>query len=261
MQSEQEAEKFFTGITPVSVAADSHAGLVRLLNEDSFGYHVEPGAHAVLSVIADGIGGHESGNIASNLCVRLLLNSWRNLDFNQPKTVEEWGDFMLSEIEKANVTIYNINEIYQIQHPMGTTIVSAVFLKDLVLIAHAGDSRCYRLRDENLQQLTDDHSFVAELVRKNILTQEEAHTHPFAHIISKSVGPIQDMKPDLNKFMREPGDRFLFCTDGLTNHVSDEEIKNVLLKASKPEEAVRILLNAAIHGGGEDNITLICVFG
>lgn len=260
MHIELETEKFLTGITPACVSADSHAGLVRLLNEDSFGYHIEPGAPAILAVIADGIGGHESGNIASNLCVRLLLNSWRNIDFNHPRTVEEWGDFMLAEIEKANVTIYNINEIYQIQHPMGTTVVSAIFLKDIVLVAHAGDSRCYRLRDENLQQLTDDHSFVAELVRKNILSPEEAHTHPFAHIISKSVGPIQEMKPDLNKFMREPGDRFVFCTDGLTGHVSDDEIKEVLLTASKPEEAVRTLLNKALHGGGEDNITIVCVF-
>jgi len=260
MRQNHENTGLPAGIEADKIAADSHVGLVRMLNEDCFAYYVGNDCPASFAVLADGIGGHESGNIASTLCTRIILNSWRSSQFNENSTEKELSDFLSSEIIKANSIIYNLNNMYQIQHPMGTTVVASVFFRDKVIVAHAGDSRFYRLRDGTLEQLTNDHSFVAELVRKNIIKPEEAPYHPFAHIISKSVGPVLEMVPEMNIFERKAGDRYLLCTDGLTNHVEDHAIQGIMAEAATPYESVHRLLNSSLRGGGEDNITIICVW-
>ncbi|OGV46907.1 MAG: hypothetical protein A2017_16785 [Lentisphaerae bacterium GWF2_44_16] len=260
MQQNPENTSIMSRIDPDKIAADSHVGLVRMLNEDCFAYYTGNDCPASFALLADGIGGHESGNIASTLCTRIVLNSWRNSQFSENSTEKELSDFLSSEIIKANSIIYNLNNMYQIQHPMGTTVVASIFFKDKVIVAHAGDSRFYRLRSGKLEQLTDDHSFVAELVRKNIIKPEEAPYHPFAHIISKSVGPVLEMAPEVNTFERQPGDRYLLCTDGLTNHVEDNTIQGMMSESATPYESVHRLLNSSLRGGGEDNITIICVW-
>lgn len=245
-------------ISPFNVAGDSHPGLVRELNEDSFGYNVGEGCRRTFVAVADGIGGHECGDIASNLCMKMLLSSWRGL--RNKATVDEalCADFLRSNLEKVNEVIFNINETYNIQ--MGTTAVAAVILPHSIVIAHAGDSRLYRLREGRLERLTNDHSFVSELVRKKVITETEALTHPFAHIISKSVGPTPKLDPEVKTFDRGIADRFMLCTDGLTQHVPDYEIQRIMNEAYDPQQAVRRMLNAALRGGGEDNITIVSVF-
>ena len=168
--------------------------------------------------------------------------------------------FLQAEITRANDYIFEINQRYHIQHPMGTTVVSGMFYPGGLLVAHAGDSRCYRFRAGKIERLTEDHSFVAELVKKNIIKPEEAQFHPFAHIISRSIGPAPSLDLEIGNFKRIPHDRYLFCSDGLTNHVEDAELQRVIGKAGDAYEAVRMLLKAALRGGGEDNITIVCVF-
>ena len=245
-------------ISPFNVAGDSHPGLVRELNEDCFGYNVGEGCRRTFAAVADGIGGHECGDIASNLCMKMLLSAWRSL--RNKATVDEaaCADFLRQNLEKVNEVIFNINETYNIQ--MGTTVVASIILPHSIVIAHAGDSRLYRLRNSRLERLTNDHSFVAELVRKKVITETEALTHPFAHIISKSVGPAPKLEPEVKTYDRGMTDRFLLCTDGLTQHVPDMEIQRVLSETYDPQQAVRRLLNASLRGGGEDNITMIGVF-
>jgi protein phosphatase len=242
-----------------SVYADTHVGLVRDYNEDSFAYYIFPDSSNLMAAVADGIGGHESGDIASNLCLRLLLTAFREYA-NENMSSRQWKKFFDREIRNANQLIFSLNQKYKIQHPMGTTIVASLVLKDKIIVAHAGDSRLYRLRDAKLEKLTEDHSFVAELVRKKIISEEEALHHPFAHIISRSIGPADNMEPEINIFDHQEGDKFLLCSDGLTNHISDEEINETLSRSDTPRDAVRRLLNSSLRGGGEDNITIIGIF-
>jgi serine/threonine protein phosphatase PrpC len=135
-----------------------------------------------------------------------------------------------------------------------------VFYPGGLAIAHAGDSRCYRLRNGIMEQLTADHSYVADLVRNKLISIEEARNHPFAHIISRSIGPIEDVDLEIKTYERRERDRYLFCSDGLTVHLEDIEIETILYDASNPYDAAKNLLYTALRSGGEDNITVLCVF-
>lgn len=247
-------------ISPMDVVADSHVGLIREINEDSYVYCVNTGSRNTLVAVADGIGGHEGGDIASSLCIRTLASEWRNGDFAGTKSSGKIRKFLESQVNKANQMIYDLNRSYNIQHPMGTTIVAGVFSPQSLCLAHAGDSRCYCLRDGDLIQLTQDHSYVAELVRNNLISSEEARVHPFSHIISKSVGPVMGLDVELRTFPRQRDDRYLFCSDGLNTHLDDVEIETILSGAASAYDAVRELLYASLRGGGEDNITVLCVY-
>lgn len=247
-------------ISPIDIVADSHVGLIRECNEDSYAYCVDSHNQNAFVAVADGIGGHEGGDIASSLCLQTLAAEWRNNNYGNTKSARKIKHFLNSQLLRANQRIFDLNQSYNVQHPMGTTIVAGVFYPGFVTLAHAGDSRCYRLRNGVLNQLTEDHSYVAELVRNNLISLEEARVHPFSHIISKSVGPILNLEVELNTFERKKGDRYILCSDGLTGHLSDIEIETILYDAQNPYEAVRQLLYASLRGGGEDNITVLCVF-
>lgn len=247
-------------LSPIDIVADSHVGLIRECNEDSYAYCVNTDDQNAFVAIADGIGGHEGGDIASCLCLQTMVSAWRNNEFANTSSTKKIKKYLESQVHRANQLIYDLNQSYNIQHPMGTTIVAGVFYPDSLMLAHAGDSRCYRMRNGVLSQLTQDHSYVAELVRNNLISLEEARVHPFSHIISKSVGPVLGLEVELNSFERKPGDRYLLCSDGMTAHLEDIEIETILYDASTPYEAVRELLYASLRGGGEDNITVLCVY-
>jgi len=247
-------------ISPIDIVADSHVGLVRECNEDSYAYCVNNENQNALVAVADGIGGHEGGDIASSLCLQTLATKWRGTNYVNTNSSHKIKKFLDTQILKANKLIYDLNQSFNIQHPMGTTVVAGIFYPGFLTVAHAGDSRCYRLRNGVLSQLTEDHSYVAELVRNNLINLEEARVHPFSHIISKSVGPILNLEVELNSFERKSGDRYIFCSDGLTAHLEDIEIETIVYDAQNPYEAVRELLYASLRGGGEDNVTVLCVF-
>lgn len=247
-------------IKQIDVAGDSHIGLVRANNEDGFVYRVSDSEPNLLVAVADGIGGHEGGDIASGLCLRTLTTMWRGSNLPSTTSKQRLRRFLPSSIGKANKLIFNINKECEIQHPMGTTVVAGVFTPTEVVVGHAGDSRCYRLRNGVLSALTRDHSYVSDLVKKRLISVEEARNHPFSHIISRSVGPVKELELETRSFILKPRDRYLLCTDGLTNHVNDFEIETILYDATDPQVAVRNLLYSALRGGGEDNITVLCVF-
>jgi protein phosphatase len=260
MSKEKKSRQRKCGLSPSDVVADSHVGLVRECNEDSFVYCVNENDCNALVAVADGIGGHEGGDIASALCMQTLTAAWRDSRYPNLQDTKKLHDFLVKNLQKANSIINDLNNSYKIQHPMGTTVVAGIFTPGEVHIAHAGDSRCYRLRNDILEQLTEDHSYVAELVKNNLISPEEARNHPFSHIISRSVGPAATLEVELNVYKQEKGDKYIFCSDGMTAHLDDFEIETILIDAETPYDAVKELMYSSLRGGGDDNITIIAVY-
>lgn len=244
---------------PHKIAADSHSGFIRSSNEDSYAYYVNQENGQTLMAVADGIGGHENGDIASYLTMKMLISSWREFQCRGELESEAVREFLRNELEEINSAIYQINAEYNVAYPMGTTVAAAAVLQDSIVTAHAGDSRVYRLREKKLKRLTEDHSFVAELIRSGAITEEDALTHPYAHVISKSIGPVPALEPEINVYDYQTGDKVLVCTDGLMLHLSDDEIRSILITASNPAAATKKMLNTTLRKGGGDNVTIVCL--
>jgi protein phosphatase len=260
MSKEKKIRHKKCGLSPFDIVADSHVGLVRECNEDSFVYCVNPDNRNALVAVADGIGGHEGVYIACALCMKTLTAAWRGSKYQNLSKIKELHNFLIKSLQQANKVINDLNSSFKIQHPMGTTVVAGIFSPGEIHIAHAGDSRCYRLRNDILEQLTEDHSYVAELVKSNLISPEEARNHPFSHIISRSIGPSPTLEIELNVFKQEKGDKYIFCSDGMTAHLDDFEIETILIDAENPYDAVKELMYSSLRGGGDDNITIIAVF-
>jgi PPM family protein phosphatase len=219
-------------------------GRKRRRNEDSF--VIEPPLFAV----ADGMGGAQAGEVAS----RLAAAAFR--EFHEADALDS-EERVAAIIQEANRRIYERASSDAQASGMGTTITAALIDGDQLAIGHVGDSRAYRLRAGVLEQLTDDHSLVADLVRSGRLTPEEADTHPQRSVITRALGT--DSEVDVDTFMVEVevGDVFLLCSDGLTSMVGDEEIHHLVSGASGLEQAAKALVKAANRAGGEDNVTVV----
>ncbi|MGH3081385.1 MAG: Stp1/IreP family PP2C-type Ser/Thr phosphatase [Gaiellaceae bacterium] len=225
-------------------AALSHPGRRRRHNEDA--YVVEPPLFAV----ADGMGGAKAGEVASGLAAAAVQES-ANRD-------ESGEAHVAALIEEANRRVFRRAHEDRDASGMGTTMTVALVEDDHVAIGHVGDSRAYLIRGGQLEQLTDDHSLVAELVRSGKLTPEEAETHPQRSVITRVLGTEADVDVDTFSVAASPGDLFLLCSDGLTSMVDDETILDAV-ERNRPnlQEAAKALVNAANRGGGEDNITVV----
>ncbi len=247
-------------VSHLTFSGETHVGLVRDANEDCFcyiDYHEELNS---VAVIADGIGGHQNGEVASSLCCRQFVASWKYLNVGNYLSLQKIKAFLRYEIRSVNKDIFTQNKRKNFACPMGTTVVAAVFTPNHVIVGHAGDSRLYVFSNDKLKQLTEDHSLVAALVKKGTITSEEAKEHPFAHIISKSIGPNANVEPMINVYPKSVGARYMLCSDGLSMHVKQRRIKAILAKSTTPKNAVDALMKEALINGGEDNITIICVF-
>jgi len=217
-------------------------GRRRRRNEDAF--VVEPPLFAV----ADGMGGAQAGEIASRIAASVVRDSAGG----------SGRDAVSALIREANRRVYEAAVSDEAQSGMGTTMTAALVEGSLVHIGHVGDSRAYLVRDGKLEQLTDDHSLVAELVRSGRLSPEEADTHPQRSVITRALGTDPDVDVDTFTVEARPGDVFMICSDGLTSMVDDEAILAVLRQDGRTlEERANGLVDAANRGGGEDNITVI----
>jgi protein phosphatase len=217
-------------------------GRRRRRNEDS--YVVSPPLFAV----ADGMGGAQAGEIASRLAVEAM----------ESQAPGGGAERVTALIQEANRRIYERSNEDAAVSGMGTTMTAALVEEDgNVAIGHVGDSRAYLLRDGKLEQLTEDHSLVAELVRTGKLSEEEAETHPQRSVITRALGTDPDVDVDTFSVHAKPGDLFLICSDGLTTMVDDDEILRTIEAARDLEEAARTLVKKANKGGGEDNITIV----
>jgi PPM family protein phosphatase len=226
----------------VQHAAVTHPGRRRRRNEDA--HVVQPPLFAV----ADGMGGAQAGEIASRIAAAALRDS----------DAETGEDAVVALIQEANRRVYEAAASDDARAGMGTTMTAALVEGHAVRIGHVGDSRAYRVRDGVLEQLTEDHSLVAELVRSGKLSPEEADVHPQRSVITRVLGTDPEVDVDTFDVESRPGDLFMICSDGLTSMVDDDAILAVLLQRGRTlEQRARGLVDAANRGGGEDNITVI----
>jgi len=222
----------------------THVGKVRHNNEDSL-IVIEPETF----VVADGMGGAQAGEVASQMLVETVKEF---LSETPP-----YNEQILSQaILLANRKILNLARQNPNYLGMGTTATILSLDDRKAYFAHVGDSRIYRLRNNFLEQLTEDHSYVETLVRRGEITPEEARVHPMKNVLTQAVGVVENISVDTANFPVESGDTFLLCTDGLTNMVDDENISKILQGASNPADA---LIDAALRAGGRDNISVIVV--
>ncbi len=224
-------------------AVVSDTGRRRRRNEDQY-VCVPP-----LFAVADGMGGAQAGEVASGLAAAVL---------NEADGEERGEERVASLIQEANRRVFQRSSEDESTSGMGTTMTVALVDGDTIAFGHVGDSRAYRVRGGVLEQLTDDHSLVGELVRSGRLSPEEAESHPQRSVITRALGTEPDVDVDTFTIQAEPDDLYLLCSDGLTDMVSPRELQSLLVEhASDLDAAARVLVDAANAGGGEDNITVV----
>ena len=223
--------------------SDSDVGRQRQGNEDALF------VRAPLFVVADGMGGAQAGEVASDMAVRAFADG---VPDSSP------AQALVEIVRGANRRIHEQSVSDRGSAGMGTTLTAAYLTpEDEVIVAHVGDSRCYLLRDSDLVRLTRDHSLVGELVARGKLTEEQAETHPQRSVITRALGPEPDVEVDLDVFGARDGDVFLICSDGLTSMVPEARLKELLTAPGSLESIGRALIAAANKAGGRDNITVI----
>jgi serine/threonine protein phosphatase PrpC len=241
-----------------SEAAMSDVGLLRVLNEDNWGW-AQLSHDIALYVAADGMGGHECGEIASMMAVETISKvAAERLRQAHTKSIETLENVLDEAFQSANNTIKAHSE--EMGNDMGTTLTAAaIYRNELALVANGGDSRAYLMREQVLHQITRDHSLVARMVEQNRLTPEEARNHPHSNILLRTVGTERNVEIDIFSVELEKGDRLILCTDGLWGEIQDEDIEAILNHYADPKVVCREMIRAAHHGGGRDNITVVVV--
>lgn len=220
----------------------THIGHVRASNQDAL--LIQKNLYGV----ADGMGGHKAGDIASRMAVLML---GRVLEDAAP------SEYLLrAGIEEINELVYERQMEDEELSGMGTTITVLWEGSDFVLLGHVGDSRAYLRRRGTLNQISQDHSMVGEMVRQSVITKQMAERHPYRNIITKAIGTDQTVEPDILRLEKHPGDQWLLCTDGLTGYVKDDEIAMALERLSL-DDAADVLLQQALDAGGGDNVSFV----
>ena len=237
----------------IAFGAKTDLGRVRENNEDKFDY-LEPDEPNVLATkgrvyaVADGMGGHSAGQIASELSLNMFVRSYfSNSSADVPRC-------LTTAVREANAYVVDVARTVPGRSGMGATLTVAVVRDDDLFIAQVGDSRLYLLRGGELQQLTEDHSWVAEQVRSGTMTLQEAESSPFRNVITRSMGGAPEVEPEVSAVKVQPGDRYLLCSDGLSGMVPHEEMGE-LLAGGSPSVAAWNLVERANQYGGKDNIT------
>jgi protein phosphatase len=232
-----------------SIAGATHVGVVRRVNQDAFGRFDDPKRGEILLVVADGLGGHRGGEVASRMAIDLLgplVGAGP-----EPAPIR-----LARAIDEANRQIHEAARSDDTLEGMGTTVVCLLVARDGGgHVAHVGDSRLYRLREERLEALTEDHSLVATLVREGVLRPDEARNDPRKNQILRALGVRKEVEIDVAPVETRPGDTYLLCSDGLHGLLEDWAIRNVAVENPELEVAVERLIEAANRAGGTDNVT------
>ncbi|HJN77588.1 MAG TPA: Stp1/IreP family PP2C-type Ser/Thr phosphatase [Myxococcota bacterium] len=243
--------------TMPGIAAMTDVGLARILNEDNWGW-VQLREGVYLYVVADGMGGHDSGEVASDVATRTICRVARERFAKMESLSPEKMENILDEaFQEANNTVKSTAEARG--NDMGTTLVALLVAGKTALMANVGDSRGYLYRSGELHQISKDHSLVAKMVEAGKITAEEARTHPHSNILLRTVGTERNVEIDVFKMDLDQGDRILMNSDGLWGEVEDSAIEELLTQYDDPRICARELVRAAHHGGGKDNVTLMIV--
>ncbi len=245
----------------IEFAGDTHVGMKRDHNEDSLLIMPEED----LFVVADGMGGHASGEIASKLAVETIKEFYHDTgqdeDITWPFRTGLEDDYhanrLVTSVKLANRRIFEASSAQAELRGMGTTAVGIYGHEESIYVAHVGDSRCYRLRGGKLEPVTEDHSLLNDFRRSLHLTPEEERNFPHKNIIVRALGMKNTVEVDLPQLTPELGDLFLLCSDGLSGEIEDPEIERILNEVEDLGEACRTLVQTANDNGGRDNITVI----
>lgn len=223
-------------------------GRKRDLNEDYVLYFKSKNYN--LLIVADGMGGHNGGEVAS----RLACLSVRDYIYNNYNSIEDKQELLRDAIVYANKQVYETSIENDKLKGMGTTITCCLLTGNSVIVGHVGDSRGYRITKDYIKKITEDHSFVQQLINNGTITPEEAIHHPQKNLITRAIGSDEYVMVDIIEFELLDGEIILLCTDGLTNYISDDEIKTVVLESENP---VKDLIDLANERGGADNISVV----
>lgn len=227
----------------------SDTGLVRANNEDAFAIIADQNCF----ILADGMGGHNAGEIASNEAVEFLAESVKTLSKND--STDKWTSKILQFIKKTNEHVHVLSIRNSKWHGMGTTLCLALIHKETLIYAHVGDSRIYRIRNGVISRLTQDHSLKDEMIAKG--ETDESLTFLYKNVITRAIGTHPNVTADIKTAPYETGDIYFLCSDGLTDSMSDEEIASIILTSSSMKEAAQNLVEEANLCGGNDNITIV----
>lgn len=255
----------------LDIAAFSDVGRRKKNNEDSY-VVIREGAkdlrlfkEGALICVADGLGGHTGGEIASKLAVRIIGEIVKEKPAPQNGSVDDDSHDgplprIRSSIERANESIFQTNrDLVRTRRPMGTTVLTGVISPKKVYVGNVGDSRCYHIREGEILTQTEDHSWVDEQVKLGLMSKAEAETDRRKNIVTRCVGTHEEVTVDTYRWHIVPGDMLLFCTDGLVNMVSDDVIKKECARNGSAADIAQRLVNLANENGGKDNITVVVV--
>lgn len=247
-------------------ASLSDVGLIRGRNEDYFAMDDSNN----LYIVADGMGGHLAGEVASKVAVQIIqknVNHWINKNspedelFDFPdNTLSRRGNYILSSIKLANRVIYEMSREYAEYKEMGTTIVVLKIMPSTVIAANVGDSKIYLIRGNTIEPLSKEHNMVAEQLEMGLISEEEAKISPLRHMLTRNLGSLDTVDVDVFEIEPMNNDRFLLCTDGLTDNVSDDEILRIINNGDDAEHLCQQLVHEANKRGGNDNITVSLIF-
>jgi protein phosphatase len=235
----------------LGAAASTDVGMCRRANEDCYAMAPEVG----LYLVADGMGGHKAGQIASRLASECSVRAIQALESQAVAPLEK----LRHAVGCANREIHQRAERNSELRGMGTTLVALLVEQGRVALAHVGDSRAYRIRRGRIRLLTDDHSIVAELLRRRKISEDDAREHPHRHVLTRALGVAPATEPDLAELTPLPGDTFVLCSDGLTTHLEDNEILAVVEQERELQETCDALIEGANQRGGLDNITILAL--
>lgn len=227
----------------------------RRTNNQDYANQYKNKAGKSMIFLADGMGGHRAGNIASEMAVTDLGSAWVQTEISTINEVREW---FAEHLEKENQQIHRIGQDEE-HKGMGTTLEALAIIDNQVLFAHVGDSRIGLIHDGEYRQLTSDHSLVNALLKAGQITEEEAAHHPQRNIITQSIGQKDELQPDFGMITVEAGDYILINSDGLTNMISGDEIRDIVLSDVTVEEKAQTLIRFANNAGGLDNITVVLI--
>ena len=239
----------------MQVTGVTNKGKERPRNEDSC-YAVQDSDLALL-VVADGMGGHKAGNVASGIAVSIAEKYWNSIIREKPLSNQEAKSLVEEMIVEANQAVISEADNSFEKRGMGTTLTVGLLSGNLLIIGHIGDSRAYLVNNDRIELLTRDHSLLEQLLQSGQVKPEEAKNHPKRHVLTRALGASSELQVDIADLVIEPGSVLLFCTDGLTNQVEDHEILNVVTGQKDPQLQAESLIALANARGGHDNITVV----
>jgi len=245
----------------IEVAGQTDVGRKRAHNEDNFSIIAEFG----LYIVADGMGGHASGEVASKMAVDTLQEFFsataddpeRTWPYKMDRSKGYEENRLITGIKLSNLRIYEQAQRNSKQRGMGTTIVTLFAVEDGVYVAHVGDSRVYRIRDNQMEQLTEDHSLLNDYKKMKHLTEEEIANFPHKNVIVRALGMKDTVKVDAIQDIPQPGDTYIMCSDGLSGPLSDNDIREIVLAHKDLGQGAQALIDKANGNGGPDNITVV----